>query len=356
MAGSTIGKILKLTSFGESHGPAIGGVIDGLPANFTLDLEYVQRQLDKRRPGQSHLTTQRKESDTVEWLSGLKENVTTGAPIAFLIRNENAKSKDYQHLDKAFRPSHADFTYEKKYGLRIEAGGGRSSARETAVRVIAGALAMQFLEKLGLRFSTYVNQVGSVRMTKDYGFYASEEIEKTPVRCPELIIAEEMMRLIETTKKNGNTLGGIVTCVIENVPVGWGEPVFDRLNARLGQALFSINAVKGVEFGSGFEGATKYGTEQNDIFNSDFTTQTNNSGGIQGGISNGMPITFRVAFKPVATLMQQQISVNKNGEIVELEGKGRHDACVVPRAVPIVEAMAAFILLDAYLENKCVHL
>lgn len=355
MAGSTFGTLFKVTTFGESHGDAIGGVLDGVPANFELDFEQIQHELDRRKPGQSAIVTQRKENDTVRFLSGIFEGKTTGAPIGFIIENENQKSKDYDHLKTVFRPSHADFTYEQKYGTRDYRGGGRSSARETASRVVAGAIAKQFLNSLGVRFSTYVDQVGTIRLHQDT-FFDLETIESTEVRCPLPAIATEMIELIRETRKNGDTVGGAVRCVVEGVPIGWGEPVFDKLHAELGKAMLSINAVKGFEYGSGFDAASMFGSQHNDLFNSDGTTQSNFSGGIQGGISNGMPITFRVAFKPVATLMQTQESIDVSGEKVLLEGKGRHDACVVPRAVPIVESMAAIVLLDFYLRNKSIHL
>ena len=355
MSGSSFGTIFKLTSFGESHGLAVGGVIEGVPPGIELDFESIQKELDRRKPGQSAIVTQRKESDTVVFQSGIFEGKTTGTPIGFYIENENQKSNDYGHLQDAFRPSHADFTYEKKYGIRDYRGGGRSSARETVSRVVAGAIAKQILSKIGVRFSTYVDQVGAVRFQSDL-FFEQNQIESNPVRCPDKNAAQEMENLIRDIRKEGDTIGGAVRCIIEDVPVGLGEPVFDKLNAELGKAMLSINAVKGFEIGSGFDAISKKGTELNDLFNSDGTTKTNHSGGIQGGISNGMPITFRVAFKPVATIMQPQESINREGEKVEVQGKGRHDPCVVPRAVPIVEAMAAMVILDFYLRNKSIHL
>lgn len=355
MAGSTFGTLFRLTTFGESHGAAIGGVIDGVPSNFLLDLDKIQAELDKRKPGQSAIVTQRKESDTVQFLSGIFEGKTTGSPIGFIIPNENQKSDDYDHLKDTFRPSHADYTFEKKYGHRDYRGGGRSSARETASRVVAGAIAKQILDAYGIEFSTYVDQVGNIRL-QDASFFIQDAIESNPVRCPDAKTAEKMEGLIREVRKVGDTIGGCVRCMIVNVPVGLGEPVFDKLHAELGKAMFSINAVKGVEFGSGFSSVEMRGSEHNDLFNEDGTTQTNNSGGIQGGISNGMPIEFRVAFKPVATIIQAQDSINSKGEKVILEGKGRHDACVVPRAVPIVEAMAAIVILDYYLRNKSVSM
>ena len=355
MAGSSFGTLFKLTTFGESHGTAIGGIIDGVPANFPLDIPAIQLELDRRKPGQSSLVTQRKESDTVQFLSGIFEGKTLGSPIGFIILNENQKEADYAHLKDTFRPSHADFTYEKKYGIRDYRGGGRSSARETASRVVAGALAKQVLNSIGIKFSTFVDQVGDIRFHSDE-FFALKEIESNLVRCPDLNIATKMENLIREVRKEGDTIGGVISCVIKGVPAGLGEPVFDKLPAELGKAMLSINAVKAFEIGSGMESIIMRGSQHNDLFNEDGTTQTNYSGGIQGGISNGMPIHFRVAFKPVATIMQTQASINTQGDKIELEGKGRHDACVVPRAVPIVEAMAALVILDFYLRNKSVHL
>ena len=355
MAGSSFGTLFKLTTFGESHGTAIGGIIDGVPANFPLDIPAIQLELDRRKPGQSSLVTQRKESDTVQFLSGIFEGKTLGSPIGFIILNENQKEADYAHLKDTFRPSHADFTYEKKYGIRDYRGGGRSSARETASRVVAGALAKQVLNSIGIKFSTFVDQVGDIRFHSDE-FFALKEIESNLVRCPDKNLAEKMENLIREVRKEGDTIGGVISCIIQGVPAGLGEPVFDKLPAELGKAMLSINAVKAFEIGSGMESIAMRGSQHNDLFNEDGTTQTNHSGGIQGGISNGMPIHFRVAFKPVATIMQTQESINTQGDKIELEGKGRHDACVVPRAVPIVEAMAALVILDFYLRNKSVHL
>jgi len=351
MAGSSFGSIFRLTSFGESHGFAIGGVVDGVPAGVRIDLEKIQIDLDKRKPGQSRLVTQRKESDTVQLLSGLLDGVTTGTPIGFIIKNEDQHSSDYDHLKDAYRPSHADYTYQQKYGIRDHRGGGRSSARETACRVVAGSIAKQILEGLGIEFSTYVDQIGSVKL-EDNSFFLSDAIETNEVRCPDNRIAEKMIELVEQVRAEGDTIGGCVKCMIVNVPVGLGEPVFDKLHADLGKAMFSINAVKGVEFGSGFSSVSKKGSENNDQFLPNRGTSTNNSGGIQGGISNGMPIEFRVAFKPVATIMKDQNSINDQGEEILIKGKGRHDPCVVPRAVAIVEAMAAMVILDHYLRNK----
>ncbi len=355
MAGSSFGTLFKLTTFGESHGTAIGGIIDGVPANFPLDIPAIQNELDRRKPGQSSLVTRRKESDTVQFLSGIFEGKTLGSPIGFIILNENQKEADYAHLKDTFRPSHADFTYDKKYGIRDYRGGGRSSARETASRVVAGALAKQVLNSIGIKFSTFVDQVGDIRFHSDE-FFALKEIESNLVRCPDLNISTKMENLIREVRKEGDTIGGVISCVIQGVPAGLGEPVFDKLPAELGKAMLSINAVKAFEIGSGMESIAMRGSQHNDLFNEDGTTQTNYSGGIQGGISNGMPIHFRVAFKPVATIMQTQASINTQGDKIELEGKGRHDACVVPRAVPIVEAMAALVILDFYLRNKSVHL
>lgn len=351
MAGSSFGSIFRLTSFGESHGLAIGGVVDGVPAGVRIDLEKIQIDLDKRKPGQSRLVTQRKESDTVQILSGILDGVTTGTPIGFIIKNEDQHSTDYDHLKDTYRPSHADYTYQQKYGIRDYRGGGRSSARETACRVVAGSLAKQILESLGIEFSTYVDQIGSIKVD-DNSFFLSDAIESNAVRCPVNQIADKMIELIEQVRAEGDTIGGCVKCMIVNVPVGLGEPVFDKLHADLGKAMFSINAVKGVEFGSGFSSVSKKGSENNDQFLPNGETSTNNSGGIQGGISNGMPIEFRVAFKPVATIMKDQNSINDQGEEILIKGKGRHDPCVVPRAVAIVEAMAAMVILDHYLRNK----
>ncbi len=340
---STFGKIFRLTTFGESHGKAIGGVIDGVPANIIIDLEEVQTELDKRKPGQSSIVTQRKESDTVEFLSGIFEGKTTGAPIGFIIPNENQKSKDYDHLKDVYRPSHADYTYAKKYGNRDYRGGGRSSARETACRVVGGAIAKQILANKGIDIIAYVDQVGSVKLE---GAIDYNEIENNIVRCPNVDVANKMIALIEEIKKSGDTIGGSIVCEINHVPPGLGEPVFDKLHAELAKAMLSINAVKGFEYGSGFDCITMKGSEHNDIFNEDGSTKSNYSGGIQGGISNGMPINMRIAFKPVATIMKPQSTINSQDEIVELQGKGRHDPCVVPRAVVIVEAMAAMVILD----------
>lgn len=355
MAGSTFGTLFRLTTFGESHGTAIGGVVDGVPSNVPIDLELVQKELDRRKPGQSAIVTQRKESDTVKILSGIFEGRTTGTPIGFVIPNEDQHSADYKEMQDVYRPSHADFTYDKKYGIRDYRGGGRSSARETACRVVAGAIAKQVLNQLGIEFSTYVDQVGSIRLT-DTSFFLAEAIESNPVRCPNEYTAKRMEELIREVRSEGDTIGGCVRCMVINVPVGLGEPVFDKLHADLGKAMLSINAVKGVEFGSGFSSVSMRGSQHNDLFEKAGTTLTNFSGGIQGGISNGMPIEFRVAFKPVATIMTEQKTINSAGEQTTLKGKGRHDACVVPRAVPIVEAMAAIVILDHYLRYNSVKI
>ncbi|MES2589687.1 MAG: chorismate synthase [Bacteroidota bacterium] len=351
MSGSSYGKLFKLTTFGESHGVAIGGIIDGFPSNFELDFDFVQNELNRRKPGQSKIVTQRKEADEVKFLSGIFEGKTTGAPIAFVIENTNAKSNDYEHLKDVYRPSHADFTYQKKYGIRDHRGGGRSSARETASRVVAGAFAKLFLKSKGIEITAYVDQVGKIRIPETAKIDFTE-IEKNPVRCADAQTAVLMENFIAETKKKGDTVGGSVSCVITGVSVGLGEPVFDKLHAELGKAMLSINAAKGFEIGSGFAGIEQFGSEHNDLFNQDETTKTNQSGGIQGGISNGMPIYFRTAFKPVATLIQKQESINSDKEQIVLEGKGRHDPCVVPRAVPIVEAMTAIVLLDFWLRNN----
>ena len=353
MAGSSIGTIFKLTTFGESHGVAIGGVIDGVPSNLTINFESIQDELDRRKPGQSAIVTQRKESDKVQFLSGIFEGKTTGAPIGFIIPNDDQRSGDYSHISDSFRPSHADFTYEKKYGHRDYRGGGRSSARETASRVVAGAIAKQILSLQNIHIQAFVDQVGDIQLSSDELLNLNyDTIENNPVRCPVPSKAEEMEVLIREVRKDGDTIGGCVRCEIKGVPIGLGEPVFDRLNAELGKAMLSINAAKGFEYGSGFSGVELRGSQHNDAFQEDGTTLTNHSGGIQGGISNGMPIYFRVAFKPVATIIQEQDSIDKNGNKIVVSGKGRHDPCVVPRAVPIVESMAAIVLLDFVLRNN----
>ena len=344
MSGNTFGTLFKVSTFGESHGPAIGGVIDGCPAGIELDFEAIQKDLDRRKPGQSAIVTQRKEPDEVTFFSGLFEGKTTGTPIGFAIHNTNQKSKDYSHIQDTYRPSHADYVYDEKYGIRDYRGGGRSSARETASRVVAGAIAKQFLAPVTL--NAYVSAVGSLSLDTHPSKVDVSFIEKNPVRCPDPKMAEAMETYIKQIRKEGDTVGGVVSCIIKNVPVGLGEPAFDKLHAELGKAMLSINAVKGFEYGSGFAGTQMKGSEHNDLFNTDGTTQTNRSGGIQGGISNGMDIYFNVAFKPVATIMQNQETINSKGEAVAMQGKGRHDPCVVPRAVPIVEAMAALVLAD----------
>ena len=349
MAGNTFGKLFTLTTFGESHGEAIGGIIDGCPAGIEIDLDLVYRDMERRKPGQSKIVTQRKEPDSVNFFSGIFEGKTTGTPIGFNIVNTNQKSHDYSHIKDTYRPSHADYTYDQKYGNRDYRGGGRSSARETACRVVAGAVAKQFLKSI--QFQAYVSSVGKIQLEETDAIDFAE-IEKNPVRCPNAEKASEMETYIKQIRKEGDTVGGVVSCVIKNVPVGLGEPVFDKLHAQLGKAMLSINAVKGFEYGSGFEGAQMRGSEHNDHFNEDGSTKTNFSGGVQGGISNGMDIHFKVAFKPVATLMQKQETINSKGEKVEMEGKGRHDPCVVPRAVPIVEAMAALVIADFLLINR----
>ena len=347
---NTFGEIFRLTTFGESHGPAIGGVIDGMPAGISIDLGVVQHELDRRRPGQSALTTPRKESDRVEILSGLFEGKTTGTPIGFIIRNENQHSADYDNLCDVFRPSHADYTYYNKYGIRDHRGGGRASARETAARCVAGAFAKIALQAYGISVKAYTSQVGGIVLPGTYKDYDLNAIESNAVRCPDAATAEKMADLIKSVKAEGDTIGGIITGVIMGVPVGLGEPAFGKLHAALGAAMLSINAAKGFDYGSGFEGVAQRGSEQNDQFVADgeghVHTLTNNSGGIQGGISNGEDIYFRVAFKPVATLLREQATIDKEGHAATVKARGRHDACVLPRAVPVVESMAAMTLLD----------
>ena len=354
MAGNTFGTIFRVSTFGESHGKAIGGVIDGCPSGIELDVEAIQRDLDRRKPGQSAIVTQRKEPDEVEFFSGIFEGKTTGTPIGFAIHNTNQKSKDYGHIKDSYRPSHADYVYDKKYGFRDYRGGGRSSARETASRVVAGAIAKQFLK--GIEIQAFVSQVGDMKLDKDYKDLDLSLTESNVVRCPDPEMAMKMEEYIKSIKKEGDTIGGIITCVAKNVPIGLGEPVFDKLHAELGKAMLSINAVKGFEYGSGFEGVKMKGSDHNDQFNNDGSTKTNYSGGIQGGISNGMDIYFNVAFKPVATVIQGYETIDKEGNKVQAQGKGRHDPCVVPRAVPIVEAMTAIVLADYYLLNRTIKL
>ena len=355
MRGNIFGSAFRITTFGESHGKAIGVVIDGCPSGVAVDEDFIQQELSRRRPGQSKITTQRKEKDQVQILSGVFEGITTGTPISMVIFNEDQKSKDYSHIADKFRPSHADYTYHEKYGLRDYRGGGRSSARETAARVAAGAIAKLFLRDFGITTFSYVSQVGDLALKKSYQEINPENIEKNIVRCPDEPTAEKMIELIDQTRKNRDTIGGIVTGVVKNVPAGLGEPVFDKLHAELGKAMLSINAVKGFDYGSGFDGISMPGSQHNDSFeeiNGKVTTKTNHSGGVQGGISNGQDIYFRVAFKPVATIMQDQKSINEKGEDVVVEGKGRHDPCVVPRAVPIVESMAALVISDFLLRQR----
>ncbi|MBX2965251.1 MAG: chorismate synthase [Cyclobacteriaceae bacterium] len=355
---NTYGKLFRITTFGESHGPAIGVVIDGCPAGLEIDETFIQAELNRRKPGQSKITTQRKEDDTFKILSGIFEGKSTGAPIALVIENQDQRSKDYSHIQNTFRPSHADYTYEIKYGLRDYRGGGRSSARETAARVAAGAVAKLLLKKYAVEINAFVSRVGDVQAPN----YTQLDLSKTEdniVRCPDPATAEKMIALIDQTRLNRDTIGGVVTCVVKNTPAGLGEPVFDKLHAELGKAMLGINAVKGFEYGSGFDGTTLTGSQHNDEFYKDddrIRTKTNHSGGIQGGISNGEDIYFNVAFKPVATIMQDQQSVDKEGNEVTVSGKGRHDPCVVPRAVPIVEAMAALVLADFVLRAKVVRI
>lgn len=356
---NTFGKIFTLTSFGESHGVGIGGVIDGFPAGIPVELDFIQQELNRRKPGQSKITTDRKEADQVEFLSGIFEGKSTGCPIAFLVRNTNQHSSDYDNLREVFRPSHADFTYTQKYGIRDHRGGGRSSARETIARCVGGALAKLALKELGISIQAYTSQVGTIALENDYKKYDLNLIETNAVRCPDSQKAKEMEEYIAGVKAEGDTIGGIITCVVKGCPIGLGEPVFGKLQAALGHAMLTINAVKGFEYGEGFAGVTQRGSEQNDLFFNDkgqINTRTNHSGGIQGGISNGQDIYFRVAFKPVATLLQEQCTVNVKGEDAKVKARGRHDPCVLPRAVPIVEAMTAMTLLDYYLMNKCTRL
>lgn len=350
MAGNSYGTLFKITTFGESHGEALGGIIEGCPPGLLLDFQAIQAEMERRKPGQSAIVTQRKEADEIQFLSGIFEGKTTGTPIGFIISNTNQKSDDYSHIKDNYRPSHADYVYEKKYGIRDYRGGGRSSARETASRVVAGAIAKQLLPTI--KINAFVSSVGDIFIDKPYQDLDFSLIESNPVRCPDTATAAKMEEYIKEIRKAGDTVGGTITCIIQNVPVGLGEPVFDKLHAELGKAMLSINAVKGFEYGSGFCGARMKGSEHNDLFNPDGTTKSNLSGGIQGGISNGMDIYFRVAFKPVATLMQKQEVLTNQNTIVEQQGKGRHDPCVVPRAVPIVEAMTALVLADFYLLNK----
>lgn len=356
---NTFGNIFSLTTFGESHGVGIGGVIDGMPAGIDVDLDFIQHELDRRKPGQSSLTTSRKEGDEVEILSGVFEGKTTGAPIGFLVRNTNQHSSDYENMRNVFRPSHADYTYYIKYGVRDHRGGGRSSARETISRCVGGAFAKLALHKLGIDVIAYTSQVGNIALDGDHTQYDLSLVESNSVRCPDMKKAEEMKKLILAVKADGDTIGGVITCVVKGCPAGLGEPAFGKLHAQLGAAMLSINAVKGFEYGVGFAGVGQRGSEQNDIFyNNDgkIDVRTNHSGGIQGGISNGQDIYFRVLFKPVATQLKEQPTVDKDGNETVLEVKGRHDPCVLPRAVPVVEAMAAMTILDNYLLNKTIQL
>ncbi|TDQ17458.1 chorismate synthase [Algoriphagus boseongensis] len=353
--GNSFGRLFRVTTFGESHGKALGAIVEGCPAGLELDEAKIQKEMQRRKPGQSKITTQRKEEDEIEILSGVFEGKTTGTPIGIVIKNADQKSKDYSHIADKFRPSHADYTYFEKYGIRDYRGGGRSSARETAARVAAGAIAKQFLASKGIKFNAFVSQVGDLTLEKPYQELNLDLAEENIVRCPDPEMAERMISLIDSVRLDRDTIGGVITCVIQNTPVGLGEPVFDRLHSELGKAMLSINAVKGFEYGSGFEGVKMRGSQHNDTFaqkDGKVHTLSNHSGGIQGGISNGEDIYFRVAFKPVATIMQDQESVNEAGESVTVSGKGRHDPCVVPRAVPIVEAMAALVIADYLLLSK----
>ena len=355
---NTFGNLFTLTTFGESHGEAVGGVVDGMPAGVRIDMDFIQHELDRRRPGQSSITTSRKESDQVELLSGVFEGVTTGCPIGFIVRNQNQHSQDYENLRTLFRPSHADFTYYNKYGTRDHRGGGRSSARITISRVVGGALAKLVLQQLGISVTAYTSQVGPIAIDKDYRHYDLAMAEQNAVRCPDPEKAKEMEALIQEVKAEGDTIGGIITCVVKGCPAGLGEPEFGKLHAALGHAMLSINAVKGFEYGEGFAGVTQRGSEQNDVFlpsqnnTRTVTTATNHSGGIQGGITNGQDIYMRIAFKPVATLLREQQTVDVEGNPTTFTAQGRHDPCVLPRAVPVVEAMAAMTILDYYLCYK----
>ena len=355
MSGNSFGWVFKLSTFGESHGVAIGGMIDGCPAGLKIDFQYVQNELDRRKPGQSEITTQRNEEDKVEFLSGIFEGITIGTPIGFIIKNKDQKTNDYDHLKDAYRPSHADYTYEQKYGIRDYRGGGRSSARETACRVVAGAIAKLLLKEKGIVVNAFVKQVGNIKLEKNFSELDFSKTDSNLIRCPDEATAAKMIGLINEIKKQGDTIGGVIQCVIQNVPVGMGEPVFNKLNAALGHAMLGINAVKGFELGSGFDSIHYKGSELNDVYemnNKIIQTKSNNSGGIQGGISNGMPIYFNVAFKPVATIMKTQKTVNNKGEEISLEALGRHDPCVLPRAVPIVESMAALVIVDFLLMSR----
>jgi chorismate synthase len=358
MAGNSFGNIFRITTFGESHGSGIGVVIDGCPSMIEIDLSFIQLQLSRRKPGQSTITTSRKEDDELVVMSGIFEGRTTGAPITLFIKNKDQNSDDYIHLKEAFRPNHADFTYESKYGIRDYAGGGRSSARETAARVMSGALAQSILKKENIQITAFVSQVGDIKLKKHYSELNFADIDSSIVRCPDLVIAKQIIEKIDYVKSEGDTIGGVITCVIQNLPIGLGEPVFDKLHADLAKAMLSINAAKGFDYGDGFDGIEMKGSNYNDVFmvdkndNKKIETKTNHSGGIQGGISNGQDVYFRVAFKPVSTIMQTQQTIDKNGQQVEISGLGRHDPCVVPRAVPIVESMAALVIIDHLLRFK----
>jgi len=352
MSGNSFGRIFTLKTYGESHGRMIGGIIDGCPSGLKINIENIQKELNRRKPGQSNIVTQRKEDDKISLLSGILDGVTTGTPIGFSIENLNYKEYDYFHIHKIYRPSHADFVYEKKYGIRDYRGGGRSSARETATRVVAGAIAKQLIK--GIKITAFVSSVGTIHLNKPYHKLNLYYLEDNPVRCPDALVAEKMIELIKTIRKEGDTLGGVISCIIQGVPVGLGTPIFNKLHADIGKAMLSINAVKGFEYGSGFSSVQMRGSSHNDIFNADETTKTNFSGGVQGGISNGMDVYFRVAFKPIATIMRKQKSIDIKGKISSLEGRGRHDPCVVPRAVPIVEAMTALVITDHWLLNKII--
>lgn len=359
MAANTFGEVFRVTTFGESHGVGLGGIIDGCPAGLKVDLDYIQSELDRRKPGQSKIVTQRKEGDVVEIMSGLMDGVSTGTPIGMIIRNDNQRSKDYDHIKDKYRPSHADYTYDAKYGVRDYRGGGRSSARETAVRVAAGAIAKQILAESNISVQAYVTQVGELKLNKTYKELDLNQTEQNIVRCPDQAIAEQMIAYIDQVRKDGDTIGGVICGVIKNVPAGLGEPVFDKLHADLGKAMLGINAVKGFEYGSGFDGVKLRGSAHNDPFyttGDKVQTKTNFSGGIQGGISNGEDIYFHVAFKPVATIMQPQDSIDSDGNPAEVTGRGRHDPCVLPRAVPIVEAMAAMVIVDHMLRQRTTQL
>ena len=357
---NTTGTLFRLTTFGESHGAAVGGVVDGMPAGIEIDTEFIQQELNRRRPGQSAITTSRNEADQVELLSGVFEGRSTGCPIGFIVRNQNQHSQDYENMSCLFRPSHADYTYHEKYGIRDHRGGGRTSARITISRCVAGALAKLALRQLGVTIQAYTMQVGNISIGRDYTKYDLALTETNAVRCPDKAAAQQMEDLIREVKADGDTIGGVIQCVIKGCPVGLGSPEFDKLHALLGKAMLSINAVKGFEYGEGFEGVTARGSQQNDVFYTDSNgrvqTRTNRSGGIQGGLSNGQDIVFRVAFKPVATLLREQETIDIEGNATTLKARGRHDPCVLPRAVPVVEAMAAMTILDEYLQNKAVRI